>query len=116
MRWSINEKGSYDHYAYSNILHIADSSDIELTESTISQNSCLSWSIIEEYDSSNVILDKCLIENNSEPEYVFLNDNSHITVKGTTITGNSCKGLVKEANNALFQNCIINSNSFDIND
>jgi hypothetical protein len=116
-----------NHEAYSNIIMINGSRDITFEKCEIADNNNFGWSFIEASENSNVLLDKCVIKNNSkstDPEYnadkvSFFNttnyyeiSNSKITIKDSEISNNKCDYLVDNKESVKFENCTINNNAW----
>ena len=114
-----------NHEAYSNIIMINGSKDITFEKCEIADNNKFSWSFIEALDNSNVVLDKCVIKNNSNAvnsdfqsdKVYFFNtidysgiSNSKITIKNSEISDNKCDYLLGNKDSVKFENCTVNNN------
>ena len=113
-----------NHEAYSNIIMINGSKDITFEKCEIADNN-FSWSFIEALDNSNVLLDKCVIKNNSKAvnsdfqsdKVYFFNtidysgiSNSKITIRNSEISDNKCDYLLANKDSVNFENCTSNNN------
>lgn len=115
-----------NHEAYSNIIMLNGAKDITFEKCELADNNNFSWSFIEALDNSNVLLDKCIIKNNSKSTnsefssddnvYFFntidcfgSNDNK-ITIKDSEISDNKCDYLSDNNDNVKFENCTMNNN------
>lgn len=114
-----------NHEAYSNIIMIDGSKDITFEKCEMADNNNFGWSFIEASGKSNILLDECVIKNNSkstDSEYnadnvYFFNttdysgiSNSKITIKDSEISNNKCNYLLDNKENVKFENCTINNN------
>lgn len=114
-----------NHEAYSNIIMVNGSKDITFEKCEVADNNNFSWSFIEASDDSNVLLDKCVVKNNSKSVdskfntdkiYFFNttdyygNSNSKITIKDSEISNNTCDYLLDNKDNVKFENCTMDNN------
>lgn len=121
------ETNIINHEAYSNIIMVANSKDVTFEKCVISDNHNFGWSFIEALDKSNVLLDKCVIKNNSQSTdtnilndkvYFFNttdysgNSDSKIIVKDSEISNNKCDYLLINKENVEFNNCTITNNTW----
>lgn len=114
-----------NHEAYSNIIMINGSKDITFEKCEMADNNNFGWSFIEASGKSNILLDKCVIKNNSKSvnselsfdkayffntiDYDGISD-SKITIKDSEISDNKCDYLVDNKENVNFENCTMNNN------
>lgn len=121
------ETNIINHEAYSNIIMADNSKDVTFEKCVMSDNHNFGWSFIEALSKSNVLLDKCVIKNNSQSSdsnvlndkvYFFNttdyfgNSNSKITVKNSEISNNKCDYLFTNKDNVEFDNCTTNNNTW----
>jgi len=119
------ESKIFNHEAYSNIMMIDKSKDVTFEKCEIADNNKFGWGFVETSGNSNVLLDKCVIKNNSKSEdsvyskekvyffdttdYLGISD-SKITIKDSEISNNNCDYLLDNKENVQFENCTINNN------
>lgn len=121
------ETNIINHEAYSNIIMVANSKDVTFEKCVMSDNHNFGWSFIEALDKSNILLDKCVIKNNSQStDANVLNDkvcffnttdyngnnDSKITLKDSEISNNKCDYLLINKENVEFNNCTITNNTW----
>lgn len=121
------ETNIINHEAYSNIIMVANSKDVTFEKCVMSDNHNFGWSFIEALDKSNVLLDKCVIKNNSQSTdknvlnnkvYFFNttdysgNSDSKIILKDSEISNNKCDYLLINKENVEFNNCTITNNTW----
>ena len=121
------ETNIINHEAYSNIIMVDNSKDVTFEKCVMSDNHNFGWSFIEALSKSNILLDKCVIKNNSQSldsnvlndkVYFFNttdylgNSDSKITVKNSEISNNKCDYLLINKDNVEFDNCTINNNTW----
>jgi len=121
------ETNIVNHEAYSNIIMVDNSKDVTFEKCVMSDNHNFGWSFIEALSKSNILLDKCVIKNNSQSSdsnvlndkiYFFNttdyfgNSNSKITVKNSEISNNKCDYLLTNKDNVEFDNCTTNNNTW----
>lgn len=117
-----------DHEAYGNIIDISGSKDVLFEKCELADNNNFEYGFIEVGGSygalnntnSNVVLDKCIIKNNSRSaasdfnsgKTCFFNSgkNSKITIKDSEISGNKSDYLQDSSGNVKFDNCTFNNN------
>ncbi|AOR23867.1 right-handed parallel beta-helix repeat-containing protein [Clostridium taeniosporum] len=116
-----------NHEAYSNIIMIDKTKDVKFEKCELADNNNFGWSFIEASGKSNILLNKCIIKNNSKPanskfntdkiyffdtiDYFGIGD-SKITVKDSEISNNKCDYLLDDNKNVKLQNCNINNNTW----
>lgn len=116
-----------NHEAYSNIIMVDNSKDVTFEKCVMSDNHNFGWSFIEALSKSNILLDRCVIKNNSQSTdtnvlndkvYFFNttdysgNSDSKITVKDSEISNNKCDYLLINKQNVEFNNCTITNNTW----
>jgi len=121
------ETNIINHEAYSNIIMVDNSKNVTFEKCVMSDNHNFGWSFIEALSKSNILLDKCVIKNNSQSSdsnvlndkiYFFNttdyfgNSNSKITVKNSEISNNKCDYLLTNKDNVEFDNCTTNNNTW----
>ncbi len=114
-----------NHEAFSNIIMVNSSKNIVFEKCEMTNNNNFGWSYIEALDKSNILLDKCVIKNNSEAvnsdmkfdKTYFFNtldytgiSNSTITIKDSDISNNKCDYFTDNNDSVKFENCTINNN------
>lgn len=114
-----------NHEAFSNIIMLNGAKDITFEKCEVANNNNFGWSFIEASENSNILLDKCVIKNNSKSLNSELNsDNvyffkttdysgvsdSEITIKDSEISDNNCDYLLDNKENVKFKNCTMNNN------
>ena len=124
---NFTETNIVNHEAYSNIIMVDNSKDVTFEKCVMSDNHNFGWSFIEALSKSNILLDKCVIKNNSQSSdsnvlndkiYFFNttdyfgNSNSKITVKNSEISNNKCDYLLTNKDNVEFDNCTTNNNTW----
>lgn len=117
-----------NHEAYSNIIMLSNSKNITFEKCEMANNNNFGWSFIEAYDKSTILLDKCVIKNNSEstnPNVRFNNiyffettdyngvSDSKITLKDSEISNNTCDNLADNKESLDLENCTLNNNSWN---
>lgn len=122
---SFAESKIVNHEAYSNIVMVYGSKDVTFEKCEISDNKHFGWSFIEATNNSNILLNQCIIKNNTksiESEYnlekiSFFNtvdyngiSDSKIIIKNSVISNNKCDYLLDNAKNVQFENCTISYN------
>lgn len=116
-----------NHEAFSNIVMLNGAKNITFETCELSNNNNFGWSFIEACDNSNVLLDKCVIKNNSQSsnsEFKFDNVyffhttdysgicNSQITIKDSEISNNKCDYLADNKDSVKFDNCTLANNAW----
>ncbi|MDR5587540.1 MULTISPECIES: right-handed parallel beta-helix repeat-containing protein [Clostridium] len=116
-----------DHEAYGNIIDISGSKDIIFEKCELSGNNNFEYGFIgvsgadlPYHEGSNVLLDKCIIKNNSRSSDTDFNvgktcffscgKSSKITVKDSEVSGNKCDYLKDSSESVKFENCTFNNN------
>lgn len=114
--------------AFSNIIAVDNSQNITFEKCDMTDNNNFGWSFIEATQKSNVLLNKCLIKNNSQStdpnvrfdKVYFFNtsdyfgtSDSKITLKDSEISNNKCDYLLTNTNNVTFDNCTIKNNTWN---
>lgn len=117
-----------DHEAYSNIIMVNNSKAVTFEKCEMTDNNNFGWSFIEATEKSNILLDKCIIKNNSQStdpnvrfdKVYFFNTNdyfgssdSKITVKDSEISNNKCDYLLTNTDNIAFDNCTLSNNNWN---
>ena len=117
-----------DHEAYSNIVMIDGGKGITFEKCEFANNNNFMWNFIEISDKSDVLIDSCVIKNNSKSSNSEFNDeniclfkttnyfgkcDSKITVRNSEITKNTCDSLVDNKESVKFDNCTFNNNTFN---
>ncbi|EKQ51502.1 MULTISPECIES: right-handed parallel beta-helix repeat-containing protein [unclassified Clostridium] len=116
-----------NHEAFSNIIMVNSSKNIVFEKCEMTNNNNFGWSYIEALDKSNILLDKCVIKNNSQAvnsdmkfdKTYFFNtvdytgiSNSTITIKDSYISNNKCDYFTDNKESIKFENCTINNNDW----
>lgn len=115
-----------NHEAYSNIAYIVDSKDVTFEKCEMSDNNYFEWGFFEVMGKSNLLIDKCKITNNLQPEADSLDSNAYffktvdykgislskIIVKDTEISNNRCDYFYDNKDSVIFENCSINNNTW----
>lgn len=116
-----------NHEAYANIIDISQSKDITFEECEIANNNHFQWGFIDLSGNSNLLINKCKISNNSlatnlgdkrDKVYFFKTldyqgfGGGKIVVKDSEISNNQCDYLVDKEVAIVFENCIMNNNSW----
>ncbi|WP_160691213.1 right-handed parallel beta-helix repeat-containing protein [Clostridium sp. C2-6-12] len=114
--------------AFSNIIAVDNSQNITFEKCEMTDNNNFGWSFIEATQKSNVLLDKCIIKNNSQStdpsvrfdKVYFFNTNdysgtsdSKIILKDSQISNNKSDFLLTNTDNVSFDNCTTNTNSWN---
>ena len=99
--------------------------DVTFEKCEMANNNKFGWSFIDASENSNVLIDKCVIKNNSKSEDSVYNQdkvyffdttdysgisNSKITIKDSEISDNKCDYLIDNQESVKFENCTINNN------
>lgn len=115
------------HEAYSNIVYLNDSKKVTFEQCEFSDNNYFEWSFFEASGESDLLIDKCIITDNSQAvtdmwgEVVYLfkttgydgTSSSNIVVRDTEISNNTCDYLYDNEESVIFENCKINNNVMD---
>ncbi len=115
-----------DHEAYSNIVYINNSKDTTFEQCELSNNNYFEWGFFEVLGESNLLIDKCKIENNKQPgddtwedsAYFFKTKDylskseSKIIVRNTDLSNNKCDYLYDNVDSITFENCIKSGNTW----
>lgn len=116
-----------NHEAFSNIVAVSNAKEVTFEKCEFADNNNFSWSFLEAADNSNVLLDKCIIRNNTKStaqdydkdnKYFFKttdylgNSNSTITVRDSEISNNKFDYLLDNSNNVKLENCTTNNNTW----
>lgn len=116
-----------NHEAYSNIVYAWEGKDITFEACEMTGNNNFGWSFIELCGHSNVLMDKCIIKNNSQPAgttatwgdaYFFKtidysgDTGGTITLRDSEISNNKCDYLLDSEDNVTFVNCTMKDNTW----
>lgn len=117
-----------NHEAYSNIVDIYGGRNIIFEKCGFANNNNFSWSFIEATNNSNVLLDTCLMKNNTksvDPKYntekIFFfkttdydgTSNSKITIRNSEFIDNICDYIGDNEDNIILENCVGEGNVWE---
>ncbi|MFT8349790.1 right-handed parallel beta-helix repeat-containing protein [Clostridium saccharoperbutylacetonicum] len=78
-----------NHEAFSNIVAVCNAKEVTFEKCEFADNNNFSWSFLEAADNSNVLLDKCIIRNNTKSTIQGYDKDNKYFFKTTDYLGNS---------------------------